>query len=151
MKLPRLHIPGESPKPDEETQKAAVTEPPAVEPGKDHSVVSDAEVDQTKSSESTIAQIVTTSRVALPGLYVYCIVPSTAPKDYGKIGVEGNGSVYAVEYKDIAAVVSEFPGTSSKRLTRICSPINVWCRRFSRNRWASQSNSEQLLHAGKMS
>jgi hypothetical protein len=41
---------------------------------------------------------------------VYCIVPSTAPKDYGKIGVEGNGSVYAVEYKDIAAVVSEFPG-----------------------------------------
>jgi len=91
VKLPRLHILGGSPKPDEETQMAAVTNPPAVEHEEDHTVVSVAEVDKAKSGESTIAQTVAASKDAPPGLYVYCIVPSTAPKDYGKIGVEGNG------------------------------------------------------------
>lgn len=44
-----------------------------------------------------------------PTFYVYCVVPSTAPKDYGNIGVEGNASVYTIAYRDIAAVVSQFP------------------------------------------
>lgn len=50
------------------------------------------------------------SKETHPRLYVYCVVLSTAPKDFGKIGVEGNASVYTIQYKDIAAVVSEFPG-----------------------------------------
>ncbi len=41
-------------------------------------------------------------------LYVYCIVPSTAPKTYGAIGIGGHDApVQTIEYKDIAAVVSE--------------------------------------------
>jgi hypothetical protein len=115
VKLRRLHILGEPPKPDEETQKAAVTNLPALEHEKDHTVVSVAGVDEAKSGESTIAQTATASKDTPRGLYVYCIVPSTAPKDYGKIAVEGNGSVYAVEYKDIAAVVSEFPGNKFEK------------------------------------
>ena len=43
-------------------------------------------------------------------VYVYCIVPSTAPNEYGKVGVKDDSPVYTVTYKDIAAVVSHIKG-----------------------------------------
>lgn len=41
-----------------------------------------------------------------PGRYLYCIVDSSARKDFGEIGVEGN-SVYSIPYQDISAVVHD--------------------------------------------
>ncbi len=42
--------------------------------------------------------------------YVYCVVPAAAPKNYGKIGINGDQLVYTIVHKDMAAVVSEFNG-----------------------------------------
>jgi hypothetical protein len=49
------------------------------------------------------------------GLYVYCIVPANSPKEYGKIGVKNDSLVYAITFKDVAAVVSEFEGGSFEK------------------------------------
>jgi hypothetical protein len=44
------------------------------------------------------------------GLYVYCIVPSDSPHEYGRIGVGTGSLVYAIPFKELAAVVSDFEG-----------------------------------------
>jgi len=49
------------------------------------------------------------------GLYVYCVVPSEAPREYDKIGVKSESLVCSVTFRDIAAVVSEFDGDSFER------------------------------------
>jgi hypothetical protein len=49
------------------------------------------------------------------GLYVYCIVPSDSPREYGRIGVGTGSLVYAIPFKDLAAVVSEFAGDSFQK------------------------------------
>jgi len=46
------------------------------------------------------------------GLYVYCIVPSDSPREYGRIGVGNDSSVYAIPFKGLAAIVSDFEGDS---------------------------------------
>ncbi len=44
------------------------------------------------------------------GKYVYCIIKSAAPREFGPIGIgEESGRVYTVHYGDIAAVVSDTP------------------------------------------
>lgn len=44
------------------------------------------------------------------GKYVYCIIRSDRPRDFGPIGIgEGNNRVYTVHYKELAAVVSDAP------------------------------------------
>jgi hypothetical protein len=50
------------------------------------------------------------------GLYVYCIVPSDSPKEYGKIGVKNGSLVYAITFKDVAAVVSNFEDESFEKI-----------------------------------
>jgi ElaB/YqjD/DUF883 family membrane-anchored ribosome-binding protein len=77
---------------------------------KDHNESPAVKREQAKTSETSSASLGLVTSDAHPRLYVYCIVPHMAPKDFGRIGVEGNGSVYTIEYRDIAAVVSEFPG-----------------------------------------
>jgi hypothetical protein len=49
------------------------------------------------------------------GFYVYCIVTSTAPKEYGKIGVKDDSLVYTVPYKEVAAVISQITGESFEK------------------------------------
>jgi len=39
-------------------------------------------------------------------IYVYCIIPLSEKKQFGNIGLNGN-SVYAMDYKDVSAVVSD--------------------------------------------
>ena len=44
------------------------------------------------------------------GRYVYCIIRSQTPRDFGSIGIGGRGDqVYTVPYKEFAAVVSNCP------------------------------------------
>jgi hypothetical protein len=44
------------------------------------------------------------------GIYVYCIIETTEPRGFGKVGIGGRGDeVYTVHYKDLAAVVSGTP------------------------------------------
>jgi len=44
------------------------------------------------------------------GIYVYCIIESTEPRGFGKIGIGGRGDdVYTVHQKELAAVVSRTP------------------------------------------
>jgi gas vesicle protein GvpL/GvpF len=43
------------------------------------------------------------------GKYVYCIVRSDKQRDFGEIGIGGGRRVYTVQYKDLAAVVSNTP------------------------------------------
>ncbi len=43
------------------------------------------------------------------GKYVYCIVRSDKPRDFGDIGIGGSRRVYTVQHKDLAAVVSNTP------------------------------------------
>lgn len=43
------------------------------------------------------------------GKYVYCIIGSGERRSFGDIGIENNGTVYTIPYKDIAAVVSDSP------------------------------------------
>src|SRR5436190_1634950 len=41
------------------------------------------------------------------GVYVYCIIECSEPRDFGKIGIGGRGDdVFTVHYRDLAAVVS---------------------------------------------
>jgi hypothetical protein len=44
------------------------------------------------------------------GKYVYCIIRSSEERDFGTIGIGGEGKrVYTVRYKDLGAVVSDTP------------------------------------------
>src|ERR671928_1210756 len=44
------------------------------------------------------------------GKYVYCIIRQEKPRDFGSIGIgEGSNRVYTVQYRDLAAVVSDTP------------------------------------------
>src|SRR4051812_31723147 len=43
------------------------------------------------------------------GKYVYCIVRSERPRDFGVIGIGGGQRVFTVAYQDLAAVVSDTP------------------------------------------
>jgi hypothetical protein len=44
------------------------------------------------------------------GVYVYCIIESTEPRTFGKIGIGGRSDeVFTVHYRDLAAVVSRAP------------------------------------------
>jgi len=44
------------------------------------------------------------------GKYVYCIIKSARPRDFGQIGIgEGTNRVYTVHYDELAAVVSDTP------------------------------------------
>src|SRR5687768_4678330 len=43
------------------------------------------------------------------GLYVYCIIRSSEPRDFGHIGIGGEKRVYTVGYRELAAVVSDTP------------------------------------------
>ena len=40
------------------------------------------------------------------GKYIYCIIKSKKPENFGKIGINGN-EVYSINYKDLAAIVSD--------------------------------------------
>jgi len=47
---------------------------------------------------------------AQEGVYVYCIIESTEPRTFGKIGIGGRSDeVFTVHYRDLAAVVSRAP------------------------------------------
>ncbi len=105
MKLPRLSSPNKSDHPSKEN--------PATNPSNVPDKPKEAKapvVNKTKSDEKSRDETAQVTKTAKPQLYVYCIVPSTAPKDYGKIGVGSDAPVYTIEHKDIAAVVSEFTG-----------------------------------------
>src|SRR5437763_15870613 len=44
------------------------------------------------------------------GKYVYCIIKTETPKDFGAVGIGGRGDkVYTVQYKEFGAVVSNCP------------------------------------------
>src|SRR5213082_3840194 len=43
------------------------------------------------------------------GKYVYCIIRSDRPREFGSIGIGGGERVFTVAYKDLAAVVSDTP------------------------------------------
>jgi hypothetical protein len=44
------------------------------------------------------------------GKYVYCIIESEAPQDFGRIGIGGRGDeVYTIHYRNLAAVASDTP------------------------------------------
>ena len=44
------------------------------------------------------------------GVYVYCIIESTEPRTFGKVGIGGRSDeVFTVHYRDLAAVVSRAP------------------------------------------
>ncbi len=44
------------------------------------------------------------------GIYVYCIIETTEPQDFGKIGIGGRGDdVYTIHYRKLAAIVSQTP------------------------------------------
>ena len=45
------------------------------------------------------------------GKYLYCIIESMKPENFGRIGVDGN-EVYTINYKDLAAVVSDASNSS---------------------------------------
>lgn len=47
---------------------------------------------------------------AREGVYVYCIIESTEPRTFGKVGIGGRSDeVFTVHYRDLAAVVSRAP------------------------------------------
>lgn len=111
IKLPRLRTPDQTKEPAKDDEVKSAPDQTPADQNKDHVEVPVAEAEQTKTGETSsppTAPAITAG--TQPRLYVYCVVPSTAPKDFGKIGVEGNPSVYTIEYKDLAAVISEFPG-----------------------------------------
>ena len=43
------------------------------------------------------------------GKYVYCIIRSDRPRDFGELGIGGGRRVYTVQHRDLAAVVSDTP------------------------------------------
>jgi hypothetical protein len=61
---------------------------------------------QGNSSEAD-AQAVTSALEG--GKYVYCIIRSDRPRDFGSIGIGGGQRVYTVGFNNLAAVVSDTP------------------------------------------
>ena len=110
MNLRRLRIQDQSNEQTRNNQEKTTANLASADQKKDHDESPFVKREEAKTSETSSASTAPGTSDAHPRLYVYCIVPHTAPKDFGKIAVEGNGSVYTIEYKDIAAVVSEFPG-----------------------------------------
>lgn len=45
------------------------------------------------------------------GKYLYCVIGSRKPENFGRIGIDGN-EVYTINYKDLAAVVSDASNSS---------------------------------------
>ena len=44
------------------------------------------------------------------GKYIYCIIKTDTPTDFGGVGIGGRGDhVYTIPYKEFAAVVSNCP------------------------------------------
>ena len=55
-------------------------------------------------------QVQSTQTEAEQGKYVYCIIKTETPKDFGAVGIGGRGDkVYTVHYKEFGAVVSNCP------------------------------------------
>jgi len=55
-------------------------------------------------------QVSSAQTEAEQGKYVYCIIKTEAPKDFGAVGIGGRGDrVYTVHYKEFGAVVSNCP------------------------------------------
>ena len=65
------------------------------------------------SAESSPAQITSPAQSAAggdEGKYVYCIIKTLEPRDFGPIGIgEGGNRVYTLHHRDLAAVVSDTP------------------------------------------
>jgi hypothetical protein len=101
VKLPRLRVP---PKSDHAPKEDIASSAHVPDKPKDAKALA---ADKAKSDAKDRSETVQLSKATKPSLYIYCIVPSTAPKDYGSIGVAGDAPVRTIEYKDIAAVVSE--------------------------------------------
>jgi hypothetical protein len=60
--------------------------------------------------EATVSSNSSSTQQATEGIYVYCIIESTEPRTFGKIGIGGRGDdVYTVHHKELAAVVSRTP------------------------------------------
>src|SRR5215210_4700121 len=59
----------------------------------------------------TAAESATASAESAPveGKYVYCIVRTDRSREFGEIGIGSASRVYTVNYKDLAAVVSDTP------------------------------------------
>ena len=57
--------------------------------------------------ETTITTTAPGDPKSSSGVYVYCIIECSEPRDFGKIGIGGRGDdVFTVHYRDLAAVVS---------------------------------------------
>jgi gas vesicle protein len=57
--------------------------------------------------ETTITTTAPGDAKGSSGVYVYCIIESAEPRNFGKIGIGGRGDdVFTVHYRDLAAVVS---------------------------------------------
>ena len=55
-------------------------------------------------------QVQSTQTEAEQGKYVYCIIKTEAPKNFGAVGIGGRGDkVYTGHYKEFGAVVSNCP------------------------------------------
>lgn len=102
VKLPHLRHTGKSDQPPKVTSSPKVPDKPkdAMAPA----------ADKAKSDVKDHTETVQAPKGTKPPLYVYCIVPSTAPKEYGNIGIDSGAPVHTIEFKDIAAVVSHFSG-----------------------------------------
>jgi gas vesicle protein GvpL/GvpF len=62
------------------------------------------------SEERTSTAAIAEGDGAQDGVYVYCIIESTDPRTFGKIGIGGRSDeVFTVHYRDLAAVVSRAP------------------------------------------
>lgn len=62
------------------------------------------------------------------GKFLYAVILSNRERDFGPIGLEG-GKVYSITYRDIAAVVSDYPVTEIKALRKNLSPYHLTLRR----------------------
>jgi len=62
------------------------------------------------SEERSGAAAVAEGDGAQEGVYVYCIIESTEPRTFGKVGIGGRSDeIFTVHYRDLAAVVSRAP------------------------------------------
>ncbi len=64
-----------------------------------------------------------------PGKFLYAVILSDREREFGPIGLEGR-RVYAILYRDIAAVVSDNPVTEIKFLRKNLSPYHLTIRKI---------------------
>jgi hypothetical protein len=57
----------------------------------------------------TSSDLVSAEPLPEGGKYVYCIIRSNRPREFGEIGIGGGRRVYTVHYRDLASVVSDTP------------------------------------------